>query len=150
MILLGMKPKSAPEPPAMATEIIGTMKVEGTKQGVISGSGNGAGSAWTNLTSFTQSTPIVVTKQTDPASPKLFQAYNGHEQLKYVILQLTKKLADGRQVRDRIIKLTDVVISKVNKKAPDLEELSFTYRTIQIQNVAASTSTADDWNTSGN
>jgi type VI secretion system Hcp family effector len=158
-MLLGTNPGSTPQKPFAGNEIIGTMKVEGAKQGVISGTGRGTASSWMNLTGFTMGSAIVVTKKTDPASPKIFQAFSTNETLKTVILQLLKKTADGRQVHDRIITLTNVVISKIRRDGQDVnpktsasaaaqtEEISFKYQKIEIKNVAASTSTADDWNT---
>ena len=58
----------------------------------------------------------------------------------------------GKIVRDRIIRLTDGVILKIRRDGSDLhsgntglEEISYTFRAIQIENVAASTSVSDDW-----
>lgn len=167
-LLLGMRPASDKDESVLAHEIVGTMQVEGTKQGMIPGRpGTGAGNNRLNLTSFKmgseapldpRSSPvkgakthhlIVVTKEIDEASPKLFQAFNENEVLKSVVIRLTKKTPDGKQMVARTVTLTDVLISKIRQAGPDLsplhlEELSYAYRLILIENADGSTSTTDD------
>jgi type VI secretion system secreted protein Hcp len=167
-MLLGLKPAADRDGSGNANEIIGTMQVEGSKQGMIVGTpGTGAGSNEINLVSFKMGSAapvdtrsgtvkgartkhlIVVTKEIDPASPKLFQAFTGNESLKSVVIKLTTKTPDGKHMASRTVTLTDAVISKIRKDGPDLnlshlEEISYAYRLILVQNADGSTSTTDD------
>jgi type VI secretion system secreted protein Hcp len=166
-MLLGMKSVMNDDRSGNANEIIGSMQVEGTKQGVIVGKpAPGAGQNEIGLTSFKMGSEapvdtrpgtakggrtkhlIVVTKEIDEASPKLFQAYTGNEALKSVVIKLTTKTPDSRH-KAKTVTLTNVVIAKIRKDGPDLgpshlEELSFSYQSILVQNADGSTTTSDD------
>lgn len=152
-MVLAVKPISYGGRLATGIDVIGTMKVQGKKQGLIGSSASGAANGWTSLASYTQEKKtVIVTRPVDAASPKFSQALNTNEELTLVVLQLLKKVANGKQVPDRIVRLTGVVISKIRRDGPDLtrngvhlEEVSFTFQAIQIQNASASTSTTDDW-----
>lgn len=169
-MLLGMNPNPGKSVSVNANETIGTMQVEGTKQGIILGRpGAGAGdpTAGVNLISFKMGSAapldpapgavkgarpkhlIVVTREIDAASPKIYQAFTGNEILKSVVIKLTKKKPDSKPEVTRTVTLTDVIISKVRRDGPDLnplhlEELSYSYRLILVQNADGSTSTTDD------
>ena len=169
-LLLGMKPVSDVHKFADAGNIVGTMEVKSAKQGMIAvRPGTGI-----NLISFKMGSAapvdpksgtvkgartqhlVVVTKEIDPASPKLFIAYSGNEVLSSVVFHLTQKTPDSRSKAPRTVTLTDVVISTIRRDGADLnpqgssgsgvhmEELSYSYRLILVQNADGSTSTTDD------
>lgn len=169
-LLLGMKPGSGKDNVADTGNIVGTMEVKSAKQGMIVGKpGTGI-----NLISFKMGSAapldpksgtvkgarkqhlIVVTKEIDPASPKLFIAYSGNEVLSSVVFHLTQKTPDSRSKVPRTVTLTDVVIATIRRDGVDLnpqgssstavhmEELSYSYRSILVQNTDGSTSTTDD------
>lgn len=173
-MLWGMGPTTGSRKADIGGDVIGIMKVESAKQGKIVGgagqpadgvnvmsfemgaqaplderSGTVAGSRKHHL--------VVLTKEVDESSPKLQLAYNSQEVLKSVVIQLTKKTPDSRHKAGTTITLTDVVISKIRKEGADLnpshlpsqpashlEELSFSFRAILVQNSDGSTSTTDD------
>jgi type VI secretion system secreted protein Hcp len=169
-ILLGMKPAANRDRSGNANEIIGTMQVEGSKQGMIVGTpGTGTGHNEIDLISFKMGSAapvdtrsgtvkgartkhlIVVTKEIDPSSPKLYAALIGNESLKSVVIKLTTKTPDSRHKANTTVTLTDAVILKIRHDGPDLnpshlEEISYAYRLILVQNADGSTSTTDDVN----
>jgi hypothetical protein len=51
-MLLGVTPISFGARPATGIDVIGTMKAQGAKQGLIGGSGSGAASSWTTLAGY--------------------------------------------------------------------------------------------------
>jgi type VI secretion system secreted protein Hcp len=165
-LLLGMKSGPGNGKIADTGNIVGTMEVKSAKQGMIAvRPGTGI-----NLISFKMGSAapvdpksggrkqhlIVITKEIDPASPKLFIAYNGNEVLSSVVFHLTQKTPDSRSKVPRTVTLTDVVISTIRRNGVDLnpqgssssavhmEELSYSYLSILIQNTDGSTSTTDD------
>ena len=164
-ILLGMTPAIDRDRSGSTNEIIGTMQVEGSKQGMIVGRPETPGDI--NLVSFKMGTEapvdpgsiaakgarqkhlIVVTRKIDGASANLLQAFNGHEVLNSVLIKLTTKKPDSRQMVGRTVKLTKVVIFKIRHDGPDLasahlEEIAFSFQAILVQNADGSTSTSDD------
>jgi type VI secretion system secreted protein Hcp len=116
------------------------------------------------LTGKRQHSPLVITKQTDSASPLLFNAHWSQEVLQSVVIKLVGRPSSGGGEKvSYTINLTNAQISKVNRyiapptpKRPgnsqeqvnsnELEEVSFTFQKITYTNVAGSTSASDDWN----
>jgi type VI secretion system Hcp family effector len=167
-MLLGMGPATGSRKAGIGGEVAGIMKVESAKQGKIIGvAGAGKPAGGVNVLGFKMgqespedpgsgNTPgvrkhhfVVVTKAVDATSPEFLQAFNGKEVLKSVVIQLTKKTPDSRHKAGTTITLTDVVIAGIRKDGPDLgpshlEELTYSYRTILVQNADGSTSTNDD------
>jgi type VI secretion system Hcp family effector len=104
---------------------------------------------------------ITIGKEVDASSVNLHQAANTKEVLPKVIFKVFKP---GDPTRYKIITLTNATISKVSSRAPQpntghsnakahengssqMEDVSFTFTAIDIQNFAGSTSTSDDWTT---
>jgi type VI secretion system Hcp family effector len=98
---------------------------------------------------------ITIGRERDGASPNLFQeCVNTKEVLPKVIFKVFKP---GDPTRYKIITLTNATMSKVSSRAPQpntghsndknhvMEDVSFTFTAIDIQNFAGSTSTLDDW-----
>jgi type VI secretion system Hcp family effector len=103
---------------------------------------------------------ITIGKERDGASPNLFkECVNTKEVLPKVIFKVFKP---GDPTRYKIITLTNATIVKVASRAPQpntghsnakahendssqMEDVSFTFTAIDIQNFAGSTSTSDDW-----
>ena len=119
----------------------GYFKVEGSKQGLVKGEEiKGRGSEWLRVSSFNMGSgadrkhkPIVLTREVDAASPKLWQALSTNEVLKSVVIQLVKKTPDGKETIDRTITLKNATISKIDKSVPKQEEIAFSYEDIQIE-----------------
>jgi len=103
---------------------------------------------------------ITITREVDAASPQLFQACISKEVLPKVIFKVYKP---GDPTKYKIVTLEGAIITKVVKgvKQPtsakpnpnthkqndtsDMENLSFTFTAIKVENIAGSTSTTDDW-----
>ena len=97
---------------------------------------------------------ITIGREKDAASPNLYQAVNTKEVLPRVIFKVFKP---GDPTRYKIITLTNAVIAKVssrpkqpntghsNANTHEMEDVSFTFTAIDVQNFAGSTSTSDDW-----
>jgi len=103
---------------------------------------------------------ITIGRERDGASPNLFQeCVNTKEVLPKVVFKVFKP---GDPTRYKIITLTNATISKVSSRAPQpntghgnakahengssqMEDVSFAFTAIDIQNFAGSTSTSDDW-----
>jgi type VI secretion system secreted protein Hcp len=144
-MLLGMNPA-----PAQVSNNIGTMRVEGVKQGVFKGGKKDAASEWISLTNFNMSAeesadarsggaksprthkPIVITKEIDAASPNLLQALNNNELIQSVVIKLTRRSSDGKPIVYSIVTLKDAVISKIDTHQPN-EEVSINYKSVQIE-----------------
>jgi type VI secretion system Hcp family effector len=100
---------------------------------------------------------ITIGRERDGASPNLFQeCVNTKEVLPKVVFKVFKP---GDPTRYKIITLTNATIVKVdsrtkqpntghtNASAHEMEDVSFIFSAINIQNFAGSTSTSDDWTT---
>jgi type VI secretion system secreted protein Hcp len=94
--------------------------------------------------------PIVITKETDAASPQLLQAHWSGEVLPEVIVETR---LNGHVVKR--ITLSDAVLAAIGRslrqgstkgqKTNSLEDYSFTFEKILVENLGGSTSTTDDW-----
>jgi type VI secretion system Hcp family effector len=143
--------------------VIGTIRFEGNKQGVIKGGKDGK-SERIDLENFNFSdgrsidqavsgsdakaknqSPIVITKQVDESSVKLLQAINNNESFKSVEIQLFKKKSNAKEEAFKTIKLSNAYMSKISKEASgqkhasgsdkyEEESFSFTFQKIEIEN----------------
>lgn len=113
-------------------------------------------------TGFRQHQPLVVTKERGAASPQILQAHWRNELLPEVIIEIVGRSEDGaKEIVQERITLTDAVIVAVDRYSHAsakaaiesdvdyLEEVSFRFRSIMVENPAAGTSTSDDWNEPG-
>jgi type VI secretion system secreted protein Hcp len=103
--------------------------------------------------------PIQITKEWDASSPQLFRALVDNEVLKSVLFEFVKTNAQGREFVYHTIKLTNATVSQLRSyldltdttgdafDAHELEDVSFTFQKIEIENKEAKTAAADDWRT---
>ena len=98
---------------------------------------------------------ITIGRERDGASPNLFQeCVNTKEVLPKVVFKVFKP---GDPTKYKIITLTNATIVKVasrtkqpntghsNASSHEMEDVSFAFTAINIENFAESTSTSDDW-----
>jgi type VI secretion system Hcp family effector len=102
----------------------------------------------------TKGQTITVERESDAASPKLYQAVSTNEVLPKVIFKVFKP---GDPTKYKIITLENALITKVSKgtKPPgtakpntdthEKEEIAFTFTKISVEFFGGSTSTTDDW-----
>jgi type VI secretion system secreted protein Hcp len=103
--------------------------------------------------------PIVITKEWDAASPQIFSALVSNENLKTVLFEFVKNDAAGREEIYYTITLTNAAVSNIHSyldltdtsgdsyDAHELEDVSFVFQKIEIENKKAKTMAADDWQT---
>ena len=101
--------------------------------------------------------PIVVTKEWDAASPQLFNALVDNETLKTVLFEFVKTDQAGKEVVYYTVTLTNAVVSNLRSyvdltdtsgdsfDAHALEEVSFVFQKIEIENKESATVAIDDW-----
>jgi type VI secretion system secreted protein Hcp len=104
-----------------------------------------------------QHSPITFTKMWGPASPQIFQACVTNEVLPTVKFEFWRAIPGGKEVIYQTITLTNASISSVRRyigvaaggDPPDpraLEDVSFTFQKIEIQdNAMGGTAAMDDW-----
>ena len=96
-----------------------------------------------------QHKPVTITKRWGAATPQLFQALITNEVLTSVRIEFVKTSSAGKEYVYHKIKLTDATISDIHQHAAaetrELEEVSFTFRKIEIENVDGRTAATDDW-----
>jgi len=104
-----------------------------------------------------QHKPITITKEWDAASPQLFSALVTNEVLTSVLFEFVKTDAQGQEFVYHTIKLTDGGVSDIKSyldltdttgdayDAHELEDVSFTFRKIEIENKEGKTVAVDDW-----
>ena len=109
-----------------------------------------------------QHKPLVIFKEIDQSSPRLYSALVGNETLSNWELQFwgpsigTAATASGKEVMRYTVRLSNAVISDIrfqmlNNKNPDLvryaeyEEVSFVYEKIEWTWVQGGISASDDW-----
>ena len=111
---------------------------------------------------FRQHRPLTVTKERGAASPQILQAHWRNELLPEVVLEIVGRSEDGaKEVVQERITLKDAIVVSVDRfshasakatvesDVDYLEQVSFRYRHIMVENPAAGTSTSDDWNEPG-
>ncbi len=101
--------------------------------------------------------PVKITKEIGATSPQLLQAHYKAEYFDEVVIEIAGRppTGAGEVVVERIT-LTDALVCHVRRFTPALttdhavhdtdilEEISFSFRKIEIANIEASTSTSDD------
>jgi type VI secretion system secreted protein Hcp len=111
-----------------------------------------------------QHKPIVITKEWGAATPQLFQALTTNETLDSVEIEFEKVNANGEEYVYHTIKLTNASIFEIRQytreyqlqagqtsKHPggidtgELEDVSFTFQKIEMENKDGKTTSADDW-----
>ena len=107
----------------------------------VRGSGQAAGKR--------QHSPITITKRWDVATPRLFQVLVTGETLKSVLIEFEgTDRKTGRKVIYHTVKLTNVSITDIFQYADadtgELEDVSFVFRKIEIENKISKTVAADD------
>jgi type VI secretion system secreted protein Hcp len=104
-----------------------------------------------------QHKPVVITKEWGAASPQLYQALVTNEVLSAVLFEFLKTDPNGKEVVYYTIKLTDAAVSDIRSyldltgkgasryDGRELEDVSFTFRKIEIDDLESKTSASDDW-----
>ena len=141
-----------------------SMTIEGTKQGVFGAKGGAIPGfrfsyavksprdvATGQASGKRQHGPIVVTKVVGTASPQIFQALTTNELLKSVGIELP-----GGEGSGYTIKLSNATVSEIkqytevlNGQALVLEDVSFTFQKIEVQDPGTKTMAIDDWMVGG-
>lgn len=137
------------------------LTIEGAKQGVFPGARGGAipglrfsygvksprDLASGQATGKRQHGPVVVTKMVGTSSPQIFQALITNEALKSVVIDLP----GGEGGIGYTIKLTNASVSEIkqytevlNGRATVLEDASFTFQRIEVQDPGTKTMAVDD------
>jgi type VI secretion system secreted protein Hcp len=101
--------------------------------------------------------PVIITKEWGAASPQIFQALVTNEVLKSVLIEFYATSAEGVQEVYHTVKLINAMVSKISQSTGsssktensldthELEEISFTYQRIEMENIIGKTSAVDDW-----
>jgi len=104
-----------------------------------------------------QHSPIKITKEWGAATPQLFQALTNNEALKSVLFEFVRPTAQGSEEVYQTIKLTNAAISSIrwytgeaksgtgasSQNQRELEEISFTFQQIEIENKPGGTMASD-------
>jgi type VI secretion system secreted protein Hcp len=106
-----------------------------------------------------QHKPILLTKEWGAASPQLYAALVANEVLKSVVFEFVKTDARGQETVFHRITLTNAAVSGVKSyldltdtsggpfDGRTLEDVSFVYQKVAIENLEGKTSAVDDWHT---
>jgi type VI secretion system secreted protein Hcp len=101
--------------------------------------------------------PITITKGWGAASPQLFQALVTNESLKSVLFEFVKTNSKGEEEIYHTIKLTNAAVSNIKSyldltdatgdayDAHELEDVSFVFQKIEIENKEGQTQAVDSW-----
>jgi type VI secretion system secreted protein Hcp len=140
--------------------------IEGTKQGKFKGEGRSIDrieglrfsyevaaphDALTGQTSGRrQHRPLTITKEWGASTPQLLQALATNEVLKSVVIEFVRTSPQGREEVYYSIKLTNASISDIKQytdkeSMTELEDVSFTFQRIELENRLGGTSAIDDW-----
>ena len=108
-----------------------------------------------------QHKPVVVTKAWGAATPQLFQALTTNEILDSVDIEFFKVNPNGEEYLYHTVKLTNASIVEIKQYTREyelesaghpegvdpveLEDVSFTFQKIEIENKDGKTTTVDDW-----
>jgi type VI secretion system secreted protein Hcp len=145
-----------------------TINIEGTKQGQFAGGGKSGGIGGLQFSYLLKSPrdaasglasgkrqhgPVVFTKVVGPASTQLFQALTTNEMLKSVVINLPGSMAGaGDESRGYMVTLTNASVSEIkqytealNGRPTVLEDVSFTFQKIEVQDPATRSMAVDDW-----
>jgi type VI secretion system secreted protein Hcp len=129
------------------------LTIAGTKQGSIKGDaakqGGSEGSIAVSavvrqtLTGKRQHSLITITKETDQASPLLYQAMTNHEVLSNVTITFAGSGSGAGKVAQKIV-LTDATITDI-RKVGNSEQITFDYPTIEVTYKGGGKTASDDW-----
>jgi type VI secretion system secreted protein Hcp len=103
-----------------------------------------------------QHSPITITKEWGAASPQIFQALCTNETLTKVLFEFVRTTPEGHEEIHYTITLTNATISSLKSYISDtrhdsssdkheLEDVSFTYQRIELDNKWDKTAAHDDW-----
>lgn len=101
--------------------------------------------------------PVTMTKEWGAASPQLFQALVSNEILKSVVFEFYQTNEAGEEQLATMVKLTNATVIEIHQRTPtptpgtnasagnrrQLEDVSFTFSTIEIQHVPGKTMATD-------
>jgi type VI secretion system secreted protein Hcp len=102
--------------------------------------------------------PVTIVKHLDGATPQLLQALYTNEPLPSVLIEFSRKGMDGRLAVYQTIRLTNATIGKIaqfggvecsDKLIPNtspIEQVSFTYQKMEVDNLESRTTMTDSWN----
>lgn len=103
--------------------------------------------------------PITITKEWDAASPQLFQALVDNETLKSVLFEFVKTQPNGSEEVYHTVTLTNAAVSNIRSyldltdtsgdpyDAHELEDVSFVFQKIELENREGKTAASDSWQT---
>lgn len=103
-----------------------------------------------------QHSPVTITKEWGAATPQIYQALITNEVLKTVLLEFVQTNPDGVEEVYFTITLNNATVSEIrqytgeettgaNRDAQELEEVSFTFQKITLEDKPGKTSVVDDW-----
>jgi type VI secretion system secreted protein Hcp len=108
-----------------------------------------------------QHSPVKFTKEWGAASPQIFQALVSQEVLKAVLFEFIRANPTGGEAVYQTVKLLDATVSQLHQyklmppqqqgvkiDTQELEDVSFTFHKIEIDNKVGKTQAADDWSAS--
>lgn len=105
------------------------------------------------LAGKTQFQPVLISKKWDAASPQLLQAFSTHEQLSELILEFVEKSTTGVETPSQRITLSNASIINIKRYvdytgpagARPLEEISFVWQKMTVNDVVGNTSFSTSW-----
>ncbi|MBZ5638486.1 MAG: type VI secretion system tube protein Hcp [Acidobacteriia bacterium] len=103
-----------------------------------------------------QHLPIKITKEWGAASPQILQALCSNEVMKNILFEFIRTTPEGAEEIHHTIKLLNATISEVHPfiemtkheertDVHELEEVSFTYQRVEVENKTGKTMAVDDW-----
>ncbi len=104
-----------------------------------------------------QHQPIIFTKEWGASSPQFYQAAFTNEILTFVTFEFILVAADGKEVVDHTIKLTNATISDIEQSlqngqaggppvdSRELQSIHFYFQKIDITSISGGTEAIDDW-----
>jgi type VI secretion system secreted protein Hcp len=103
-----------------------------------------------------QHKPIVLTKEWGASTPQIFQALVTNEVLKSVLFEFFHTTTEGVEEVYHTVKLTNATISELRQRSGavpqddqkdlrNVEDVSFTFAKIEIENKPGKTAASDDW-----
>ena len=109
-------------------------------------------------TGHRQHKPLIITKERGASSPMALTAHWSNESLPEVVIEIVGRSADGvKEIVVERITLTNAVITEINRYSAEstkastahdvdfVEDISFRYQKIEVEDVVASTMAVDDW-----
>ncbi len=99
-----------------------------------------------------QHSPVTITKEWGAASPQIFQALVTNEILDPVLFEFVRTTPAGEEEIFYTIRLTNATVCDLKQyveiqPGPDrpLEDISFAFQKIEVEDMDAKTSASDDW-----